>query len=103
MTTMIDIDVAFEKELFEKLQALTQLTKSGVIEMLYRIQKQPTMISDFSRKYRMHAKTAQNASEILIDLKLIEMTVEGRKKILSITEKGEQVISRLEQLKISMG
>ena len=89
----------FEKELHEILTKLEPLTKAGVIEMLFRLRKEEMKIGDFSRKYRMHSQTAKEASEILLEKGLINIRKEGRKKILSLTEKGKKVIDQLDILK----
>ncbi|MCE7743528.1 MAG: hypothetical protein GPJ52_00170 [Candidatus Heimdallarchaeota archaeon] len=95
---MIDIDMEFERELHNILIKLEPLTKAGVIEMLFRLQKEETKIGDFSRKYRMHSQTAKEASIVLLDKGLISIRKEGRKKILSLTEKGLKLINTLEKI-----
>lgn len=88
----------FEKELHEILSKLEPLTKAGVIEMLFRLRKEETKIGDFSRKYRMHSQTAKEASEILFERGIISIRKEGRKKILSLSEKGPKLVSALEKI-----
>ena len=96
---MIDIDMDFEKELHEILTVLDPLTKAGVIEMLFRLQKEEIKIGDFSRKYRMHSQTAKEASEILLDYGLINIRKDGRKKILSISTKGRSIAEKMIAIK----
>lgn len=88
----------FEKKLFEILKTLEPITKAGVIEMIFRLEKEDIKIGDFSRKYRMHSKTAKEASEILIDREIITLTKDGRKKILSLTVKGHEIPNKLRDL-----
>ncbi len=93
---MIDIDMDFEKKLFEKLSILRPIVKTGSIEMLYRLNKEGKIkIGDFSRKYRMHSDTAKQASEALHEIGLIIFEREGRKKFLVLTEKGKSIIRKL--------
>lgn len=89
----------FERELHEILTALELITKAGVIEMLFRLRKEETKIGDFLRKYRMHSQTAKEASEILLERVIITIRKEGRKKILSITDKGLKLVHSLEKIK----
>ena len=89
----------FEKELHEILTVLDPLTKAGVIEMLFRLQKEEIKIGDFSRKYRMHSQTAKEASEILLDYGLINIRKDGRKKILSISTKGRSIAEKMIAIK----
>ncbi len=95
---MIDIDIAYEKELHEKLKMLNPLAKAGVFEMLLRLNKEPTKIGDFARKYRMHTDTLYQAVEILEDYNLIMIEKVGRMKILNITDLGKKVVRHLEEI-----
>jgi len=95
---MIDIDMEFERELHEILSALEPITKAGVIEMLFRLQKEETKIGDFSRKYRMHSQTAKEASELLLERGIIKIRKDGRKKILILTNKGNDLVKKLSEI-----
>ena len=86
----------YEKELHRKLELLNPLTKAGVIEILYRLAKEDTLVSIFYRKYNMHPETVHNAVNVLVDNKWIQIKKEGRKKILQLTEKGNQIIKKLD-------
>jgi len=95
---MIDIDVEFERQLYEKLQVLDPLAKAKVFEMLLRLNKEPIKIGDFSQKYRMNSDTAKQASEILLQFELISMEEIGRKKILSLTDTGKELVKYLDHI-----
>lgn len=96
---MIDIDMEFERKLYEKLSVLKPIIKKGSIEILYRLNKEGKIkIGDFSRKYRMHSDTTKQASEVLHEIGLIIFEKEGRKKNLVLTEKGISIIRKLDEI-----
>jgi len=95
---MIDIDMEFERKLYEKLSVLRPIIKKGSIEILYRLNKEKKIkIGDFSRKYQMHSDTVKQASEALREMGLIIFEREGRKKNLILTEKGKTLIGKLDE------
>ncbi len=95
---MIDIDMEFEKELHQKLELLSPLKKAGIIEMLYRLAKEDTLVSIFYRKYNMHPESVHNAVNLLVESDWIQIKKEGRKKILQLTEKGNHIVKKLDTI-----
>lgn len=95
---MIDIDMEYEKELYDKLQSLKPLSKAGVIEILYRLAKEDTLISILYRKYNMHPESVHNAVKLLVELDWVHIKKEGRKKILQLTVKGIQTVKLLDAI-----
>ena len=95
---MIDIDMEYEKELYNKLQSLKPLSKAGVIEILYRLAKEDTLISILYRKYNMHPESVHNAVKLLEELDWIQIKKEGRKKILVLSDKGRKIVTNLDSI-----
>ena len=91
-------DLDLEKRVQQKLQSLDIFTRAGVIQIIVRLTDQKILKSYFYRMYAMHPETVQNALKILIESGLVSEELDGRKKLIGLTDKGKIIAKLLENI-----
>jgi len=81
-----------------KIEKLFKLSESEIKILLYLLQHERAYIRELTAKLGISPSTVQKSVEILLNLGLVEILREDRRKYLYLTRKGEKVAKKYKQI-----